>query len=101
MKLKKKISIIFIITIGIILCAMSKVYGYQQVPLGEYSLVYNEDLKTNQNKVAEISKEYVSYSDNMFATVRVTVTKKKDKDGNISYTIGNDKNTMDWTAMPD
>lgn len=99
--MKKKISIIVIITIGIILCAISKVYGYQQVPLGEYSLVYNEDLKTNQNKVAEISEEYVSYSNNMFATVKVTVTKKKDKDGNISYTIGNDKNTMDWTAMPD
>lgn len=90
---RKKILIILLMII--ILCPQ-KIYGYQQVAIGDYNLFSNEPLETIQKKIEDVSSAYYAYNDNMYATVKMKVSKKKDNSGNTIYVLGTGANTINW-----
>lgn len=97
---KKKVFIILIFLITVILWPQ-KIYAYQPYAIGEYNLISNEPLKDIQDKIEEASSGYYAYSENMMATVKMKVTKKKDENGNIIYVLGSGNNTLKWEYSPD
>lgn len=98
--LRKKIYVFFIIIIMCLTLSSKNVKAYDQM-VADYNMIFNQPLEKLQKQLQEISNEYVSYNNNMFATINVTVTKKQDKDGSTYYLIGEGENAIIWETLPE
>lgn len=98
--MKRKLYV-FLIIIVIVVCTYTQnILAYQQNTVGS-ELILDQPLSTLQKQVKDMSNEYVSYNNNMFATIKVTITKKKDDNGAIHYMVGKEENSVEWLMSGD
>ena len=98
----KRNILIFTVLFIILFSIKSNVYAFKTITMTDnYKLIECETLENIKKKIEDASSEYYAYNEDMCVTVKMKVTKPKDKSGDLVYLLGTGDNTLVWTNLPD